>query len=174
MSIKADFTSNISVRQTKYAGASENRLSASAGKADGYKRTLEGDSQVNVLHTVRVAIAASGSHSMDLVGTLKDLFGDAAAFATVSGILIMNHSDDPEPINGTAPAATDADCHIDGNFITSRYGASTAIPLPAGCRFEHGPMSLAVTDTSADTITITNESSTVAAYVDVIITGKSS
>lgn len=168
MSITTKIDGQILVTQRDYVGPADNISSLNNNVSDRYAKTIT----PTHVHVIRQSIAASGTLTIDLDGALADLFGTTAAFATITGLHIINHSDAPRSIDGaTAAAATDADCVIGGDFITTEYGASTSIPLPAGAQFLHGPMSLDVTATSGDQITITNSDAENAAYVDVVIVG---
>jgi len=171
MALSANVTCNIDANQTKSIGPSDNTASLRVGKTNGFKNAYASTSD-NTVYSSSNAIAASGSLSIDLAGSLTDLYGDAAVFSSVYSVLIVNHSG--SPIGGQT--ATTADIAITGNFLTTAFGASSSWPLKATSGkyskllFDE-PAGISITASTADTITITNSSATAIAYVDVIIVG---
>ena len=125
-----------------------------------------GAEQVQKCYHLRLVLAASAVSSIDLSGSLEDVFGDADVMTKVKGFIIHNRSDEASPVSTAQIAVT-------GNFLTSRYGASSSWTLDAG-DFEAGSYTAVgktVTNTSADTLTFTNNSGSEIATVDIIILG---
>lgn len=170
MAVTAKLTANIQIIQTKDIGPSDVIASVKAGRSDGY--LTEDTTTPNTTYVVRRIISSGSSFTIDLNGaTLKDIYGNTAAFVNIKGLLVVNHSDAPY---GGQTANTNARVTVSGNFITSRLGANTQIPLAAGDKImlDVHTEQPEVTNTSADEITITETASLGAAYVDVIIYGE--
>lgn len=172
MAVTATVTCNISAEQTKDLSPQDSTSRLRVGRSDGFINTYE-TTDLDTIYRNSYEIAASGNASIDLSGSLKDLYGDAAVFTKVKSLLIVNHSGDP--INGDT--ATGAGITITGNFITSRFGASSSWSLATTAGYVSKilidtPSGLTVTNSSADTITITNASGTEVAYVMIAVIGE--
>ena len=142
-------------------------------KPDPYRKTLAtgtGAGLADILYHVRsTGLAKDGSESYDLSAALEDIWGDAAVFVKAKGILIINRSN-------AEGAGTAAIIGVDGNWITSTFGASTDIPIESGScwLWLAQTAGVAVTNDSADTITVTNNSGTeLAAAYDIFVIGTS-
>lgn len=128
-----------------------------------------GSGQADVFYHDRVAIAAEGTQDYDLSGALTNLFGDAAVFATLKGILIVNTSDE-------LATPTTATVKVDGNLYDAIFNATSGyVDLVPGGFLAFGAPTTGedVTDSTGDTITLTNNSDTYGAQVDVIFIGTS-
>jgi hypothetical protein len=117
--------------------------------------------QVDLAYAKRITVASGSPQSIDLSGGgLTTLLGDAASFARVSSIGFCNSGSNTVTLTG--------------NFLTTRFGASFSMPLPPNARVIYDDPSatgLAVTNSSADTITITSSAGSVP--VDIAIGGRS-
>lgn len=120
-----------------------------------------GAGQVDLNHISRQTIASGSPVSLDLSGGgMVTLMGRAANFARVSTLSIYNR--------GTNNVT------LSGNFMTTTFGASFSYPLKPGGRFtadDPSATGMAVTNSTADTITIT--SSAGSNDVDIAIAGRS-
>ncbi len=128
-----------------------------------------GVGQADLHYTARIALATSASSNIDLTGAgIVDIFGNVLAFVKVKGFFIHNRSDDTSP-------ATAAAVNVLGNFITAIFGVSTSYPLAAGDSWQHSAAGAGnvVTAGTGDVITLTNQSGSETAEVDVIIIGTS-
>jgi hypothetical protein len=117
--------------------------------------------QIDLAHMSRQTISSGTPVSLDLSGGgLKTLLGSAANFARVDFLAFSNRSTN---------AVT-----LTGNFFTTSFGASFSMVLAGGGRFIYDNPSatgLAVTNSTADTITLTSASGTNS--VDIAIGGRS-
>lgn len=126
-----------------------------------------GTNQCNKAYILKISgLAPAGAQSIDMSGSLEDVFGDPVVLTKLRAILIHNTSDAESVVSA-------ANVTVTGNFITSRLGASTSIPLEAGDAFamHAGKSGLTVTNTSADVITITNAHGSENAAVEIILLG---
>ncbi len=131
--------------------------------------TGTGDDQADlVYHDRKTGLASAASQNYDLSASLTDVFGDAVVMVNVKMIVIINRS----AVQGTP---TEAVLGVDGNLIVSICGASTDIPVgPGGLFVWASPLDgEAVTNDTADTITITNDDGADAAEFDIFIIGTS-
>ncbi len=133
-----------------------------------HKRTLtagNGTGQINLLYHARHSLAASGTATIDLDSTLSNILGTLAAFAKVKALAIANTSD-------SLADPTTAAITVDGDWITTIFGASSLWPLDAGGEINWlHRVGQAVTATTGDVITLTNLDASNAAQVDVLIAG---
>ncbi len=140
-----------------------------AGRPVASLATGTGDNQADLVYYARkTGLAPSGTQSYDLSGTLEDAYGDEVVMLKVKMIVIINRSN----LQGTP---TEAILGVDGNLITSICGASTDIPIGPGSPFVWACIldGKAVTNDSADTITITNDDGADDAEFDIFIIGTS-
>jgi hypothetical protein len=137
-------------------------LSSPLSWAPADKQYLQGlaNGQVDIVYAARLTVAAGTPVSIDLSGALKDLLGNAAIFAEIAAIGFLNND-----------AAIDAT--VTGNWLTSRFGASSSWPIQAKGRivmdFPNG--GLVVTNSTADVLTFTAASGTIT--IDVVVGGRS-
>jgi hypothetical protein len=119
-------------------------------------------SNLDLAYMSRQSVASGTPVSLDVSGGgLKDLLGNTFSPAKIACIAIHNR--------GTAGNIT-----ITGNFMTSRFGASFSMVLTPGGRFVFDDPSLAglaVTNSTADVITLTSSAGT--NDVDIAIGGRS-
>lgn len=117
--------------------------------------------QIDLAYMSRQTISSGTPVSIDLSGGgLKTLLGNTASFARVDTLAFYNRSTN----NVT----------LTGNFLTTSFGASFSMVLTGGGRFIYDNPSttgLAVTNSTADTITLTSASGT--NDVDIAIGGRS-
>jgi len=137
-------------------------LAMSSGTGSGNADRVHQDSQS--------ALVASGTKDYDLSASLTDRFGDVNTFVTVKGILLINKS----------AGSNSSVINLSGNFVTTAFGASASVNIDAGTSGNPGfflwtsPASgEAVTNTSADIVTITNNDASNTASYDIIIWGTS-
>jgi hypothetical protein len=138
-----------------------------------YKSTLAngtGASQADKFYVVSPTIAASGTLSLDLAGSLTDLFGNTITFARIKGVYIQfastNTASDVTVGGAASNPATlffaDATDKINiqktGSFLISRTDA-TGWPVTAG---------------TGDILKIANNDSGNAAILQIVIWGASS
>jgi hypothetical protein len=106
------------------------------------------------------SIAASGNEGIDLE-SVTDPFGAAIDFATVTHVLI-GHDED-------SAASSVA---LSGNFLDTALGATVDADIEDGDGFFYSNATgITVTNSSSDTITITNNDAVNAATVWVVIAG---
>jgi hypothetical protein len=117
--------------------------------------------QIDLAHMSRQTISSGTPISLDISGGgLKTLLGNAANFARVDFLAFSNRSTNVVTLTG--------------NFMTTSFGASFSMALAGGGRFIYDNPSatgLAVTNSTADTITLTSASGT--NDVDIAIGGRS-
>jgi len=107
-------------------------------------------------------LAASGTQDYDLdAGSLTDEFGDAVTLAEVVGIIVKHNSDSEA-----------SGINISGDLLG--LTTDSVQILPGGCFMLFAPTdpAYAVTATTADVITITNEDASNAATYEIIILGR--
>lgn len=126
-----------------------------------------GVDQATKAYVGELSIAAAGNSSIDLSGSLEDIFGDAAVFTKVKALLIWNASSDQ------TSSPTTAQVTVTGNFLTTVFGASSSWVLEAGDQMTGSwtRTGKTVTNSTADTITVTNNDGAQAAKVYVIVIG---
>lgn len=134
-----------------------------------YSKSLDmtngnGVNQNDIRYSDNHTLAASGTKSYDLVGSLDDVFGDAINFAFMRGIIVHNKSADGISIE------------ISGNLIEDLCGGVSGakiVDLDGGGIFAWFSTyaGLPVTASTADTITITNLDGVENAEFDIIVLG---
>lgn len=110
-------------------------------------------------------IAGSGSDPLDLAGVLTDAFGSALTFTKIRLIAISSSATNASTLKmgaGTAPMGSFFGANTERLII--RPGGFVLIAAPDATGY-------AVTATSADTLTISNDSASVSAY-DILIVGE--
>jgi hypothetical protein len=116
---------------------------------------------IDVAYMGRQSVPNGAPVSLDLSGGgLKTPLGNTATFARVAVLAVHNRSTNTVTLTG--------------NFLTTSFGASFSMPLTAGGRFIYDNPSatgLAVTNSTADTITLTSSAGT--NDVDVAVAGRS-
>lgn len=121
-----------------------------------------GNSQANKVYSAVLSISASATTTLDLdAGTMLDPYGDALVFTQIKGFRIYHQS-----TTGGSASVT-----VQGDFITTIFGASTSYPLVDGAIWMHTDVDgLTVTSTTGDAITITETggSQTATVIVDII------
>lgn len=126
------------------------------------------------LYAATLTISASATTNLDLAGTLEDLYGNTITFTKVKGIFVHHKTTTTATsvlVGGHATAAF-------GNWITSADTLDNDQPSIRvrnnGCFFLSCADSTgyAVTATTDDILSITNEDGTNAATVDVCIWGE--
>lgn len=124
------------------------------------------DGQANILYTKSLAIAASGTGTIDLVSALVDAMGDSASFTKIKGIIIHNCSN-------TQALVSAAQMTLTGNFLTQVFGASSSWVFEAGdwMMGSWTKTGKTATNTTQDTLTFTNNSGTEIATIEVSIIG---
>jgi hypothetical protein len=125
-----------------------------------------GAGQANVIFADRRVLAASANEDLDLVGSLTNLLGGAAAFARVKAIIIVAAAANVNNVVVSRPAAAgvpfvDAEEKL---FPDVRPGGLAAWVDP-------GATGVAVTATTADLVNIANSSSGSSVTYDIIVIG---
>lgn len=116
---------------------------------------------VDQIFTDSRTIVASGTDSLDLYGGLTNTFGDTISFERVKFIVIKNVS-------------TDSSCilEVGGNSIIGNYVGGFYSTLAINDYVCHGSaLGWHITDSTHDSITISNDSSTEDAKYEIVIIG---
>ena len=124
-----------------------------------------GTGQADLLHSVEVTIAPSGTETFDLdAGTLTDIFGNLLTFVNVKMIRVQHAAD-----------SAASSVNLAGDFMTTNFGASFSKPLvPGAISFDsQNTTGYAVTATTGDAIDILNNDGSNSAIVTVDIIGTS-
>lgn len=124
-----------------------------------------GAGKANKTYAASRTIAGSGSDPLDLAGVLADAFGAPLTFTKVRAIAIAASSANASTIKmgaGTAPMGTLFGANTERLVI--RPGGFVLITAPDATGY-------AVTATTADTLTISNDSASLSAY-DIVIVGE--
>lgn len=123
--------------------------------------------------TILSPTASGGTASLDLQGSLEDMLGVAVTFSNVKGIYIEHQT----------TGATGGDLNISGNFFSAGgsqvvlEGTGPSINLVPGgalyiCTGTVASAGYNVTATSGDTITLTNNATSGAVDVRIVIFGE--
>jgi len=124
-----------------------------------------GAGQVDLAYSAELTIAPSATTTLDLdAGTLEDLFGNALTFANVKSIRIQHVSD-----------SAASSINLQGDFMTTNFGASFSIVYPPGGYFDISEASAgyAVVATTGDAIDLVNNDGSNSATVSVELLGTS-
>ncbi len=121
-----------------------------------------GNNQVNKRYEDDATIAGSGSISYDLSGALSDGFGDTQVFTKLKVLRIKHLS-----------ASLASTITLSGNLLDAVFGGTAAIVLPPGgdLTYIHPTSGVTVTNTSADTVLVTNDDGSNAATVSSVFLG---
>ncbi len=126
-----------------------------------------GSGQANKAWSDQRSIAASGTDSLDLAGTLVDAFGQTITFTSIKAIIIVASGDNQDNIEIGGNA----------NAFASFFGdpADTLILKPGGMIALTAPgAGYAVTATTGDILDLVNADSSNASVYDVILVGVAS
>lgn len=118
-----------------------------------------GANKANMAYADTGTVAASGSASFDLTA-LTNAFGDSIDFSKIKAVLIENTS------------ADDADIEISGNFFGTEVASLVVSPGGSFMLVLPDADGRAVTDTTADEITLTNASALVSAGYSIFLLGE--
>jgi len=124
-----------------------------------------GAGQVDLAYSAELTIAPSATTSLDLdAGTLEDLFGNALTFASVKSIRIHHAVD-----------SAASSINLQGDYMTTNFGASFSIVYPPGGYFDISESSagFAVVVTTGDAIDLVNNDGSNSATVSVELLGTS-
>lgn len=125
-----------------------------------------GASQASILYAATSTIAASGTAVLDLYGSLTDVFGNTINTAKIKGIKITLNTDSAAASilvgGGTAPVASL--WGTAGDQLRIRNGYSFVL-------YGQDAGGYAVTATTADKLTITNEDASLTAYYTIVLYG---
>ena len=138
-----------------------------------FSKTLKngtGAGQVDLVYTRSHTIAASGSLSLDLAGSLTDPEGTAITFATIKGIAVIN-TNTAGTLSITEPASNAVSGLLEGGSgggVRCHAAASADEP---GIVLITIPGALTITAGTGDIITITNNDASNAATIYLAIWG---
>lgn len=124
-----------------------------------------GAAAVNVVFADRRTLSASASEDLDLSGALTQPNGSAAVFARVKAIIVKASSGNTNNVNWSRHASTGVPIFL---------AASDGIPVrPGGVALWMAPdaTGIAVTATTADTLTFTNSAGGTDVTYDIIVLG---
>jgi hypothetical protein len=121
----------------------------------------EGSGQVNFVWSKSGSMGASGSNTIDLIGSEEDIYGNVMALASLKSLIIRNTS------------TTGSQLNITTNGIGFVTGTSPSIPVTAGgvLVLTHVTTGWALSAGSADTIVITNANASNGATYEIMIAG---
>ena len=148
-------------------GTSALKHTFSQALADGTS-TLQAD----IVYAERKVIVAAADYDLDLHGVLEDIFGDAATFEKVKGLLVINRSE-----SQTVP--TDAIVAVGGIGATGWFGCFNAnadkvlLPAPGVFAWSAPSAGIEVTAGTADILRFTNEDGADQAEIDIVLIGTS-
>jgi hypothetical protein len=120
--------------------------------------------KVNIVYTRKGKIAIGGSVSIDLIGSVTDVYGDTVNMDALKILIVKNTSSD----NGSTAAIT---LSTDGIGFISDSGATLNIPAYSAISLSNLNAGWTLTDESADTITLTNADAQNGAWFELIVAG---
>lgn len=118
----------------------------------------------NVVYTRKGKIAIGASVSIDLIGSVTDVYGDTVNMDALKVLIIKNTSDD----NGSTAAIT---VSTDGIGFISDPSATLNLPAYSSLCLSNLNAGWTLTDESADTITLTNADTENGAWFELIVAG---
>lgn len=125
--------------------------------------------QADRIYAARRTLAASGNETLDLAGSLADVFGTTISFAKVKLILIRNVSTVAATLEFGPNASNGAGI---GGFWKAAANKSV-IPKDNAFRIFYDPAGWSVTAGSADLLYVENINGSNAATYDIVIIGTS-
>lgn len=137
-------------------------ISASLPYSDG-----SGAAQANLVFSDTRTLAASGTESLDLSGSLTDAFGVTLTFARIKVIIIKAAAGNTNDVQLTRPASNGAPLFM---------AAGDGIAIKPGGLFvwaDPGATGVPITNSTADLITLTNGAGITGVTYDIIIIGAS-
>lgn len=121
-----------------------------------------GEGQANANFTDQRSVGASSSDDLELVGGLNDVFGNSLSFTRINAIAVVADADNGDTIE------------LSGDLAELFAGTDPAIVIRPGgfvllaCPDDTG---YAVTDTTAETLSISNNDTEASASYEIVLVG---